>query len=173
MNCEHAKELCRARCDGETTDVEESQLNSHLDSCSDCRRYDLQMKVMISSLDRLREASERVFVDIADRSSAPCVARRPRLWMPRYVGGLAAVLLLAVSVGVYRNKFEHSSRDQCPVSVMSDSSFDSLQSVAEPAMVDLRLIGKSNEEYISVPQESSQNGVHMFVLVKTIAAASE
>ena len=97
MDCEQARQLCQAQCDGELTARLEANLAAHLAACEACRGHQRQMAALLGGLEALRDETARLdFTAPPGRAGFTSAARFP-LWQ-RWagVGRIAAVVAIAV-----------------------------------------------------------------------------
>jgi anti-sigma factor RsiW len=86
--CERSRQWCSLRLDGELSELEQALLEKHLETCGDCRAFDLQLR---STAELLRAAPAE-----APAASFEVPARRLRLPVSRRLAFVAVVAAAAL-----------------------------------------------------------------------------
>jgi predicted anti-sigma-YlaC factor YlaD len=160
MKCEEVRQRWHVCLDENRDDTE---VDEHLESCQECRRYVGLMSQIVGTLDELHEATEPV---VATRDFEPLVrpAPRPRVnWnvVFRRVTGIAAAIGAVIGGSLY------FANNRSPIPVVRDKP------VEEPVdpQLGISLQGDSVGKFLVVSKETSDADVKIYWLYPTVELA--
>jgi anti-sigma factor RsiW len=183
MNCTQARELYHERIDGELSSAAATELDAHLQNCTDCRVFARHMDMLVTDLGGLRAASMQIDFDPALPESAamfeppsqrtmrqPIPPRRKRALRWRLVARIAAVFVLAA--GVWLAARGPGARPTPPDGVDGSSAepAGSIRVARLPVSDHVRIafVADERSELLAVPVPSSQANVHVFRLLPVV-----
>ncbi len=152
MNCEAAQELISDWMDGDISPRDLDMLQEHLPTCAACQRTAEQFEAMQGGFEWLTDYSERA---IAGDPPQRRVIKFPNTVLAASAA-IAAALLIAVGLQIAQWEFGAKpvrSGDQTEARVVEGGQL--------PPRFRFELVGESADDYIAVPQETSNPRVHM------------
>jgi len=85
------------------SDIRMEEIAGHLESCAQCRGHLERLKRKFSALDLLREeakVSEDLISQVVEQAGQPAQPKVVSIWRPRWIGAVAAVLVLGLMLVV-------------------------------------------------------------------------
>ena len=165
MNCEQTKQLWHDRIDGCSDLGAVAEMQQHLATCVECRRYCRQMDDLADALACLRDQSERAVMP------RRMPGRQFTLSYRRLAGLAAAAAILLVVAGLLLrtpqrapNQFAARNADSGATTQITQTTDISTQNAAPESQTYVNLIGESAETQLAVKRETGDPRVHLYIV---------
>lgn len=164
MNCERAQELISGCMDGDITPHHLDMLQEHLPTCAACRRTAEQFEAMQGGFEWLADHSERAI------AGDPPRRRVVRFSNTVLAASAAIAAALLIAVGLQIAQWEFGSK---PVRSGDQTKARIVEADQLPPEFRFELVGESADDYIAVPQETSNPRVHIVWLHPIFKSSDE